>query len=56
MHVVHTVIFKVGNQQGPTVEHMKLSSVVCGSLDGRGFGGRTETCIWMAESLQWLFT
>ena len=24
------------NQQGPTVEHMELCSMLCGSLDGKG--------------------
>ena len=48
---VHTVIFKVDNQQGPTVQHRKLYSMLCGSLDGRGAWGRMNTCICMAESL-----
>ena len=25
--------------------------MLCGSLDGRGVGGRTDTCMCMAESL-----
>ena len=25
--------------------------MLCGSLDGRGFGGRMDTCVCMAESL-----
>ena len=29
---VHTAVFKVDNQQGPTVEHRELC--LCGSLDG----------------------
>ena len=33
---VHTAIFKVDSQQGPTVEHRELCSVLCGSLDGGG--------------------
>ena len=48
---VHTAIFKMDNQQGPTVEHMKLCSMLCGNLDGRGVWGRMDTCICMAESL-----
>ena len=36
---VHTAIFKVDSQQGPTVEHRELCSVLCGSLDGREFEG-----------------
>ena len=35
---VHTAIFKMDNQQGPTVQHRELCSVLCGSLDGRGWG------------------
>ena len=48
---VHTAIFKVDNQQGPTVEHRELCSMLRGSLDGRGVWGRMDTCIRMAESL-----
>ena len=47
---VHTAIFEMDNQQGPTVSHRELCSM-CGSLDGRGVWGRMDTCIWMAESL-----
>ena len=32
----HTAIFKMVNQQGPTVQHMELCSMLCGNLDGRG--------------------
>ena len=32
----HTAMFKMDNQQGPTVWHTELSSVLCGSLDGVG--------------------
>ena len=39
------------NQQGPTVEHMELCSMLCGSLDGMGVWGRMDTCVCMAESL-----
>ena len=49
---VHTAVFKMGNQQGATVQHMGRSSVLCGSLDGRGVWGRSDTCICMAESLR----
>ena len=37
---VHGAIFKMGNQQRPAVQHKELCSVLCGSLDGRGFGGQ----------------
>ena len=33
------------NQQGPTVLHRELCSVLAGSLDGRGVSGRMGTCI-----------
>ena len=33
---VHTAIFKMDNQQRPTVQHIKLYSRLCSSLDGRG--------------------
>ena len=36
---VHTAIFKMDNQQEPTVEHRQLCSMLPASLDGRGFGG-----------------
>ena len=39
------------NQQGPTVWHRELCSMLSGSLDRRGAWGRTDTCICMAESL-----
>ena len=48
---VHTAIFKMDNQQGPTVQRRELCSMLCGSLDGRGVWGRMDTCICMAESL-----
>ena len=48
---VHTAIFEIDNQQGPTVSHRELCSMLCGSLDGRGVWGRMDTCICMAESL-----
>ena len=36
---VHTVIFKMSDQQGPTVWHRELCSTLCGSLDGKGIWG-----------------
>ena len=51
---VDTVIFKMDNQQGPTVQHRELCSMSCGSLDGRGVWGRMDTCIY--GWVPWLFT
>ena len=48
---VHTAIFKKDNQQGPTVQHRELCSMLRGSLDGRGVWRRMDTCICMVESL-----
>ena len=45
-------MFKMDNQQGNTVQHMELCSVLPGSLDGRGVCGRMDTCICAAESLR----
>ena len=49
---VHTAIFKIHNQHGPTVQHRELCSMLHGSLDGRGVQGRGDTCICVAESLR----
>ena len=48
---VHTAIFKMDNQQGPTVWYRELCSMLCGSLDGKEAWRRMDTCICMAESL-----
>ena len=48
---MHTAVFKMEDQQGPTVEHKELCSMLCGSLHGRGVWGRMDTCIGMTESL-----
>ena len=36
---VHTAIFKMDNQQGPTVQHRGLCLMLCGSLDESGVWG-----------------
>ena len=52
---VHTAIFKMGDQQGPSVWHRGLCSTLYGSLDGRGVWGRMDTyiyvCVCLAESI-----
>ena len=50
LHVC-TAIFKMDNQQRPTVEHGELCSMLCGSLDGRRVWKRMDICICMAEFL-----
>ena len=47
----HTAIFKMDNQQGPSLQHSKLPSMLHGSLDGRGVQRRMDTCVCMAGSL-----
>ena len=39
------------NQQGPTIQHRELCSLLCGSLDGREVQGEMGTWTCMAESL-----
>ena len=46
---VHTAVFKVDNQQGPTVWHKELCSMLCGSLDGRGVWGRIQAYVWLSS-------
>jgi len=45
------LLFKVDNQQLPTVLNMELCLMLCNSLDGRGAWGRMDSCRCMAESL-----
>ena len=46
-----SAIFKIDTQQGPTVLHRELYSMLSGSLDGRGVCERLDTHICTAESL-----
>ena len=46
---VHVAIFEMDNQQGSTIQHTELFSMLCGSLDGRRVWGRMDICIF--ESL-----
>ena len=32
---IHTTIYKIDNQQGPTVQHKELYSVLCNNLYGK---------------------
>ena len=47
----HTVIFKMDNQKGPTVQHIELCSILCNNLNGKISWKRIDTCIWITESL-----
>ena len=48
---IHTTIFKMDNQQGPTVEHRELCSVFCSNLNGKRIWKRMDICIRITESL-----
>ena len=47
---VHTAVFKMDNQQGPTAQHRELCSVFCSSLEGSGGLGEMDACVCMTES------
>ena len=32
---MHTTIYKIDNQQGPTVQHRELYSILCNNLHGK---------------------
>ena len=42
---------KMDKQQGPTIYHRELCSMLCSSLDERGVWERMNTCMCMTESL-----
>ena len=48
---IDPAVFRVENQQGPAAQHRALCSMLCGSRDGRGVGGRRDTWVCMAEAL-----
>ena len=47
----HNAIFKIDNQQGPTVQHRELCSIFCNNLNGKRIWKRLDTCICITESL-----
>ena len=50
---IHTAVFKMDKEQGPTVQHMELSLILCGSLDRRGaLRENGYMCVCVAESPQ----
>ena len=46
---VHTAVFKMDNQQRPTVQHMELCSMLWAGWEG--VLGRMDICVCIAESL-----
>ena len=49
--LVRIAIFKMDNQQGPTVEYRELCSMFCDTLNGKGVWERVDSYVCMAESL-----
>ena len=49
--IKHTAIFKLDNQQGPTVQHRELCSIFCNNLIGKRIWKRIHICICITESL-----
>ena len=47
-------IFKIDNQQRPTVQHRELWSIFCNSVNGKRIWKRIDTCICITESLCWI--
>ena len=47
----HTGIFKMDNQQRPTVQHREFCSVLCNNLHGKRILKRKDTCVYKTESL-----
>ena len=52
---VHTALFKMDNQQGPTVQCIELCSVLCGSLEGREVWGEIANPFKSTEIITTLF-
>ena len=48
---VHTAVFKMDNQQGPSVYLRELCLMLGGSPDGSRVWGRMDTCIYVSESV-----
>ena len=46
---VHTAVFKMDNQQGPTLLHRELCSVYVAAWMGGAFGGEwLYLCVWLS--------
>lgn len=50
MNILLWVPVKMDSQQGHTIEHRKLYSILCRSPYGKGVWGRMDTCICIAKS------
>ena len=48
---MHTLFISDGNQQGPTIQHRELCSMLRGGLGGRRAWGEWMRVSWMAEAL-----
>ena len=48
---IHTIKYKIDNQQGPNAEHRELYSIFSDSLYEKGILKRMNICIFITESL-----
>ena len=48
---MHTIFFKIDNQQGPIVKHRELFSIFYNNLDGKIILKRIDICICITELL-----
>ena len=46
---VHTAMFKIDNQQGPTIQQRELCSTFCNNLNGKTILKRIDTWICITE-------
>ena len=46
---IHTTVYKIGNQRGPTVEHRELYSILCNNLYGKRTWKTIDICIFMLK-------
>ena len=50
---IHTAIYKIDYQQGPTVQHKELYSIFWDNLNGKRIWKTIDICICITESLCW---
>ena len=45
---VQTAVFKMDNQEGPTVQQMELCSLFCAAWMGEELGETGRMCVWLS--------
>ena len=52
LHLIYTTMFKINNQQGPTVQHRELCLIFWEYyINGKRFFKKIDTCLCITESL-----